>query len=40
MGCGRCRGLMVVDHFIDMQDDSMSYAHRVILALFLIGGTL
>jgi hypothetical protein len=22
MGCGRCRGLMVVDHFIDMQDDS------------------
>ncbi len=22
MGCQRCQGLMVVDHFIDMQDDS------------------
>lgn len=22
MTCSRCRGLMVVDHFIDMQDDA------------------
>ncbi len=22
MACGRCHGFMVVDHFIDMQDDS------------------